>query len=297
MMSQDGNPNDFLKQIGQWLKALREQIGLSESELAKNIGLDPVNYINLESGVGRVDLQDFYNLTQILGIDLNTLLLQATPKQARLPNTEGFLNEKALKEVGLTSEMVKQSILYSYRILDALDQTLLTGHAYPLAKLVELANLSSMLGNLLSTGIADSSEGAFIRNGPHKYPDLLAQHGQQADVEIKVALEDNAPKGHLAKIGYYLIYRYVLCDHSGVFIRGTQNRGDTVYIWEARFGFLTLEHFNISNMTGDSGKTAVVNAEGMKMLKVIYCDLQRCPYPNNSKIYQTYQALFNSPLF
>lgn len=295
-MSQDDKLNDFLKQIGQWLKRLREQTALSESEVAKKIGLDPIDYMKLEAGMNGINLEDFYTLTQVLGIELNTLLLQATPKQARLPNAQGFIHEEVLKEVGLTIEMVKQSIFYSYQILDALDQTLLTGHAYPLAKLVELANLSSMLGNLLSTGIADSSEGAFIRNGPHKYPDLLAQHRQQADIEIKVALEDNAPKGHLAKIGYYLIYRYVLCDHAGVFVRGKQNRGDTAYVWEARFGFLTLEHFNISNTTGDSGKTAVVNAEGMKRLKVIYCDLERCPYPHSSKVYQTYQALFNSPL-
>ncbi len=48
------------------------------------------------------------------------------------------------------------------------------------------------------------------------------------------------------------------------------DRGIKPYIWEIRCGHLENGHFNLSNKEGDSGKTVVVNAEGMNALKVIY---------------------------
>ncbi|HKV33262.1 MAG TPA: hypothetical protein VJP89_03045 [Pyrinomonadaceae bacterium] len=165
-----------------------------------------------------------------------------------------------------------------------------------MSAMVELANLSSMLGNLLAAGIAKASAGSFIKNGPHKYPDLLANHAGAVDIEIKVALEGNKPKGHLAKPGFYLTCRYVLCDETGCFKRGTENRGVTVWVWELRAGWLTQEHFNLSNTPGDSGKTAVVNALGMRNLKVIYCDLEMFPGSRTGRVYRALNGLFEQRL-
>jgi hypothetical protein len=44
-----------------------------------------------------------------------------------------------------------------------------------------------------------------------------------------------------------------------------------------RFGHLENHHFNVSNTAGDSGKTAVVNGEGMKALRIVYEDRQLMP--------------------
>ena len=54
----------------------------------------------------------------------------------------------------------------------------------------------------MGSAIVKASNGVFRKNGPHKYPDLLADRLDAANVEIKVALEDNKPKGHLAKPGF-----------------------------------------------------------------------------------------------
>ncbi len=67
--------------------------------------------------------------------------------------------------------------------------------------MVELANLSSMIGNLLRTGVAKASNGVYKANGPHKHPDLLHSTDPSVNAEIKVALEDNQPKGHPCKTG------------------------------------------------------------------------------------------------
>jgi hypothetical protein len=107
-----------------------------------------------------------------------------------------------------------------------------------------------------------------------------------------MALETNKPKGHLAKEGHYLTCRYVLCQLDGSLQIGKENRGVIPYIWEVRCGYLLLEHFNLSSTAGDSGKTATVNAAGMEMLKIIYCDLERAPLSRQGKTYKGYQQLF-----
>jgi len=200
----------------------------------------------------------------------------------RPPIRAFFFNVGALG-YGLTWEMIHSGIEYVYQTLDKVDATLLEAESPRLSQLVELANLSSMLGNLLATGIVRSCGGVFNRAGPHKYQDLRAvTEGPDArNIEIKVSLEDNPPKGHLAKEGQYLTCRYVLGKEDGSYTIG--ERGDVVWIWEVRFGCLETKHFNISNTAGDSGKTAVVSAEGMHQLHPVYFDAARCPYSSRSQ--------------
>ncbi len=212
--------------------------------------------------------------------------------QRPIPDASAFKNQDTLKPSGLTIKMIAGGVKFAYNTIDGLDRTLLASGAPRLSHMIELANLSSVIGNLLGAGIAKSSDGVFQRNGPHKYPDLLAKQEGASDIEIKMALETNKPKGHLAKAGYYLTCRYVLCDHAGRFIPGDAGRGDTVWIWELRFGYLDMDCFNLSNTPGDSGKTAVINGKGMARLTVIFCDLERCPFSKGGSTYREYSALY-----
>jgi hypothetical protein len=178
---------------------------------------------------------------------------------------------------GLTATMIEDGVREAYRLLDAIDRPLYDSTEMRLADVVELANLSSIIGNLLAVGIVGRSGGVYGRAGAHKYQDLRATDGQAEvqHVEIKVALEDNRPKGHLPKPGFYLACRYVLGGPNGEYDRG--QRGKVVWIWELRFGELAVEDFSVSNTDGDSGKTAVVSTAGMKKLTQIYFDEQFCP--------------------
>ena len=196
----------------------------------------------------------------------------------RILSADGLRTEGSIGS-GLTMVMVKGGIAQAYSTLDTIDAELLRSGSLRLSQLVELANLSSIIGNLVASGIVKASEGVFTRAGPHRYQDLRSSGMDPgADhIEIKVALEANKPKGHLAKPGPYLTCRYVLCDEDGVFTLGKANRGEVVWIWEVRFGYLEEQHFNISNTAGDSGKTAVVNQAGMEQLAVVYADRDRSP--------------------
>lgn len=216
----------------------------------------------------------------------------ASKNPSRIVSPSSFIQVEALKPFGLTAEIVAGGITHAYRVLDGIDASLGKETPY-LVQLIELANFSSVLGNVLRDGIAKASAGKFQRNKPHTYPDLVAAAEGCQDIEIKIALEDNKPKGHLAKPGPHLTFRYVLGGIDGSYT--PDKRGDVAWIWEVRAGALAIEHFNLSNTAGDSGKTAVINAQGLTQLRVVYCDLTRCPYRKNGRLYQEYARLVAPP--
>ena len=210
----------------------------------------------------------------------------------------GFANPEATNAVGLTQDQIICAVLGTYRLLDRIDATLTSDGIEPLCQIVELANLSSMIGNVLGAEIAKASNGLYVRNGPHKFPDLLPSNvdAMPTGIEIKIALNRNNPKGHLVKEGNYLICRYLLIDEIGepCIEKIDRSRAKTPVIWELRTGYLSSAHFNVSNTEGDSGKTAVINAEGMEALKVIYVDLLMVPGSKKGARYRAYEALFEA---
>jgi hypothetical protein len=187
----------------------------------------------------------------------------------------------ALTDLGLDASMIADAITFAHDTLDALDSALTGRGQTRMAEMIELANLSAMIGNVFRSGVERASQGKFKANAPHTYPDLLGVGVGCTDVEIKVALETNNPKGHLVKPGPHLIVRYSLGHLDGTYSRDV--RGDVPWIWEVRIGQLMGEHFNFSNTKGDSGKTAVINAAGMAVLAPVYFDVDRCPYSERSK--------------
>lgn len=286
---------EILSQFGHWLRQLRRDSGFTQEEFASEAEFSRSYYTEIETGKRNVSLLNLVKMADALGVSLSDLAgfssrSHSVPRQLQL---DRFLSSEALIQSGLTAEIIYKSIDYTYRIIDSIDQTLISAGTSRMSQMVELANFSSMIGNILGAGIEHNSKGLLVRNKPHKYPDLLARHKDASDIEIKIALEKNKPKGHLAKAGYYLIYRYILAGENGIYTSGKKFRGSVPYIWEVRFGWLDKHHFNLSNTEGDSGKTAVINASGMVDLKVIYCDLERCPYSPESRIYKEYVELYN----
>lgn len=195
-----------------------------------------------------------------------------------------ILAEPLLAGFGLSPESIRESIQYTHSILDRIDQPLIEETGERITSLIELANLSAIIGNLFRFGVSRSSKGIFRSNKPHTFPDLLSNVPSVPNLEIKVALESNKPKGHLIKPGPHLIVRYVLGTESGQYMRGVRPNNGVAWIWEVRVGFLEDSHFNFSNTPGDSGKTAVITAAGMRNLSPVFLDLDKCPLSPNGSI-------------
>jgi transcriptional regulator with XRE-family HTH domain len=285
----------ILTLFGERVRVLRQARSLSQEALALAAELDRTYIGGVERGERNISLQNIQKIAQALNVSLTDLLkLEQKTEVMREPAANGFLNAKVIERIGLSHEILRQAIRDTYNLLDQIDATLESAEVFPLSQTVELANLSSMIGNIFASAIAKHSNDLLMRNGPHRYPDLLTTgiSPQVPDLELKMALETNKPKGHLAKEGHYLTCRYVLCQLDGSLQIGKEQRGIKPYIWEIRCGYLLLEHFNLSNTAGDSGKTAVVNAAGMEVLQIVYCDLERVPLSRKGKTYQSYQQLF-----
>ena len=270
----------------------RKAQGLTYEKLADKEGVHRTTIGLLERNERSPTLQVVLQLASALGVELSETLSRAeamasgnAPRtmaavKERIVQRQHFHHERILAEfTGLNADCVKNAIQGSYQVLDSIDFQLAAHNTPPIAKLVELANISSMIGNLVGGQIATCSNGLYKRNRPHTYPDLLAVAPHDLNIEIKIALDTNMPKGHLPKAGTYMTLRYVLCDKKGQYIRGKENRGDTAFVWEGRVGRLAIADFAISNTAGDSGKTAVIRTASFKAMSVFYFVPEFLPYP------------------
>lgn len=266
--------------------------GLTYEQLADRAGVHRTTIALWERQERTPTVQLALQLAAALGQPLSRLLSRAEaacrPNDtagtfgARRLKADCFRNEVRLRELtGLTHQAVRSAIEDCYQTLDLIDLELGQRSSPPVGKLVELANLSSMLGNLLAAGLVAHSGGAYSRNSPHTFPDLLSQLPGNAGLEVKMALETNKPKGHLPKAGVHLTFRYVLGNRAGEFRRGKAHRGDTAFVWEVKAGKLTAADYDLSNTAGDSGKTAVIKTAVLQAMTLVYFDPTLLPYAPN----------------
>lgn len=299
-MSEGANSAALIQEVIRLIKELRINKGFTLDDLADRAGVHRTTIGLLERGERSPTLGLAYQLAIALEVPLSSLLQHAElitsgsieekkviqKITSRDVKPEHIRNERnLLAATGLNGQAIVGAIESTYNTLDIIDEQLVARDSPPMAGLVELANLSSMLGNLLGAGLAESSNGLYKRNAPHTYPDLIPLKPEAVDLELKVALETNSPKGHLPKPGTYITFRYVLCGDDGKFVRGKDNRGNTAWIWEVRVGQLAIEDFSISNTAGDSGKTAVVKTSSFNNMSLVYFVPELLPYSSRQNVY------------
>ncbi len=272
----------------------RRQQGLTYEQLADRAGIHRTTIALWERQERTPTVQLALQMAAALNIPLSRLLAKAEAAcdpnrstgatNARRLKPEFFRNETKLQALcSVNHQSLRDAIENCYQTLDLIDSELAQRSSPPISKLVELANLSSMIGNLLSAGLVEHSNGAYSRNAPHTFPDLLPKISGQAGVELKTALETNKPKGHLPKAGIHLTFRYVLCNREGRFVRGKAKRGDTAFIWEIKAGRLRTSDYDVSNTAGDSGKTAVIKTAVFNAMPLVYFDPALLPYAESKE--------------
>lgn len=294
MIDSDALIHEFLSLV----TTLRTEQGLTHEQLSDLAQIHRTTVGLLQREERSPTLQIANQIANALGYTLSELILRAEsnaqqkntirepsstvynrPNKRKIKRANVRNEEALLKLTGLDSAALVEAIDSCYHTLDIIDEQLASRNSPVVADLVELANLSSMVGNLLSAGIAEASNGLYKRNRPHAYPDLLPIKKPAVELELKMALETNRPKGHLPKPGVYITFRYVLGNADGTYSRGKTNRGKTVWIWEAKIGKLSASDFSLSNTEGDSGKTAVIKTDAFNSMPLVYYDQIFSPYP------------------
>jgi len=283
----------FLTAFIDLVKELRVQAGLTIEQLADLAGVHRTTIGLLERHERTPSLAVAHQIATALEYPLHELIQEANSvargkvnlselakfHDARTPKPSQLRNIEPLRILtGITGENLLGAINSCYQTLDLIDEQLTEKGSPPIAHLVELANLSSMIGNMIGGGLADHSSGIYKRNRPHTYPDLLPIGEGAVNLELKVALETNKPKGHLPKAGTYITFRYVLASKSREYQKGKDSRGDTVWIWEVKIGELSVDDFSCSNTEGDSGKTANIRTEVHNQMHLVYYVPELLPY-------------------
>jgi len=287
------SPVHVVKALIQAIAEERKAQGLTYEQLADRAGVHRTTIALWEREERTPTIQLALQLASALNVPLSLLLARCEAAcqtgQSVVSLThrrllaENFRNENKLRELtGLKHQVVRGAIEDCYQTLDLIDSELAKRESPLVSELVELANLSSMIGNLLAAGLVEHSGGAYSRNTPHTYPDLLPQRAEFGGIEVKTALERNKPKAHLPKPGIHLTFRYVLCDREGRFTRGKENRGKTAHVWEVKIGELRKNDYDLSNTAGDSGKTAVIKTAVLRTMTLIYFDPRLLPYASRS---------------
>src|SRR5699024_1974175 len=269
---------------------LRKENDLTIEDLADRAGLHRTSLGLVERGERGLTLDSAARIAGAFDLSFGRLITLAEAGEEgiephrtalsprRLPRSVSKNEETLFKLTGLETRAISTAVEQTYDTLDLIDNELLARGAEPISRLVELANLSSMIGNLVGANLAEASAGLYERNKPHTFPDLVPQLDTLPDLEIKTALESNSPKGHLPKEGVYLTFRYSLGGPNGEFSRGKDRRGPTAWIWEVRVGELSVDDFAISNTAGDSGKTAVIKTASFKTMAPVLFDPRFYPY-------------------
>lgn len=292
------DPEAILSAFQSVLREEREALGMTYEDAAAASGLHRTTLGLYERGERGPTIEAALKLAASLGKPLSELIRAAEERaggitgwspayrrRREVPMDRFHKRDFLHAETGLTAESLRGTMLAAYGTLDAVDAQLMAQGGEPVAGIVELANLSSMIGNLLAAGLARASNGLYARNRPHTYPDLLPSKEGGEGLELKVALETNSPKGHLPKPGFHLIFRYVLCGSDGSFVRGKANRGRHAFIWEVKAGRLQESDFAISNTAGDSGKTAVVRTAAFNAMPLVFLEPELNPYASASGRY------------
>ena len=279
--------------VAQLVTDARRHEGLSTDELADRAGLHRSYVGMVERRSRQPSLAVAADLAEALGLSLSDLVAEAEQDAAngRAPQIEfvhvpprraadvGHLGKCRLlrSTTGLTGEMVCRGIELAYRKLDLIDDQMHTSGTRPIAGLVDLPDLAALVADMVGSGIARASSGLYVQNGPDHSPSLLPLRQGLPEQEVIAALETDRPAVSEAKAGAHLAFRFVLADRSGAFTRGKDTRGDTVAIWEVRFGELAVDDFH-GPSARSSTHSARLKKEALDRMELVYYDPALLPY-------------------
>ena len=287
-MSQHGF--DISEIVARLVADARRREGLTTDELAKRAGVHET-YIGLvERNARQPTLAAAANLAEALGMSLSDLvaeaeqdanggfvpeveLVHAPPR--RYANADCIVESERLTEATrLSGHIVRKAIDAAYSKIDVIDEQMRESGSPHLVDLVGLDHLNGLLAGVLASGVVKASPGLYVQNSPRQHPVLLPlQHGLP-EMVVKTAHETDRPVAGPDVAGIYLVFRYVLVDRKGDFMRGESARGDMVAVWEARFGELAEADF----IPHRGGKGPRLRKDALERMELVYYDPALLPY-------------------
>jgi transcriptional regulator with XRE-family HTH domain len=200
--------------LGRFVRKLREQIHLTQDQLARKTGITYQYLSGLENGRENFSIDILDSLGKALACPLPQLVSGAFADQSTTPvpmvNKEYFRPQAPLPP-GLKILHLEQAMNSAQRILAVINSNLVSNGAKPLYDYIQGNNFSGLVSNILCDALHDHSP--YKHNSDQAYPDLINPQAMEQDkavgLEVKTTIQvGKGGESHNGHSGWHIVACY-----------------------------------------------------------------------------------------
>lgn len=205
--------------IGETIRTLRGQIGLTQQQLATKAGLTYQYLSTIENGQENPTLAILEALSGALGMSLPalfTLALNPTASAVPIPTVNrALLNRGVQLPANLTADHVADAMDETHRVIRLMNSALVEAGSRPLSAYIQANNFSGIVSNILTDAFDKLTP--YKHNRGDRYPDLIHTNGGgTTGLEIKTTIKiGKGGESHNGHSGWHLIACFRLDKESG----------------------------------------------------------------------------------
>ncbi len=296
-------PESIMREFGRRLRALREDRGWSQEELAARAGLHRTYVGSVERGERNISLVNIGRIAAALGLRPHSLLeagaaLTGEPTAQLLVSEH--VNANAVLPYGLTVSNVCSAMSAAYDLLHGVNSFLVGEGVEPLERLLLGNSFSGLLSEVLVKYLARESAGLARNEKVGGHPDLIPTHLYEPGgilrapegIEIKTSRQPGGWQGHNPEKCWLMVFRYVMPET----IHSTE-AAIRVRFAQVLCAELCEEDWSFSGRSGGSRRTitASITETGMHKLRSnpVYEDPDFIVAPNK-RLRRLYEELHGS---
>lgn len=200
------------KIIGAYIRAMREQQGLSQEALATKAGISYQYLSGVETGKENFSIQVIEAISMALGLPVRTLITTAYDNSSSAPpklEHRYFRLQVPLPDK-LAISHIEAAANLTQSIIHRMNRNMTLEVGKPLQQLIQGNNFSGLVSNIFSNSMDQCSP--YKHNHDQRYPDLIckkANGGKGEGLEVKTTI--NVGKGgesHNGHSGWHVIACY-----------------------------------------------------------------------------------------
>ncbi len=200
--------------LGRFIRGLREQVKLTQDQLARKTGISYQYLSSLENGRENFSIEILESLGKALNCPVPQLVAGAFAEQGIAPvptvNRDLFRPNVPLPP-GLRISQLEAAMNASQRILASINSNLRAHGGKPLFDYIQGNNFSGLISNMLCDSMHDHTP--YKHNSHQAYPDLInpqaSEKGKPVGLEIKSTIQvGKGGESHNGHSGWHLVACY-----------------------------------------------------------------------------------------
>ncbi|MFA5193502.1 MAG: helix-turn-helix transcriptional regulator [Verrucomicrobiia bacterium] len=207
--------------IGRFVRALREQKGLTQDQLSSKVGITYQYLSGVENGRENFSIDVLESLAKSLGFALPKFIAVAyaaeTTTLAPMVNPDYFRPQVPLPP-GLKRGHLEAAMRATQTIVASINANLIATGAKPLPEYIQGNNFSGLVSNVFCDALNDNSP--YKHNSDQAYPDLVnpsvKESGKPAGLEVKSTIQiGKGGESHNGHSGWHCIACFAITPETG----------------------------------------------------------------------------------